>query len=145
MNDDVNKVIKQARLFAEALERKDYVAARALLAPECVYFQLARDLRGPENIVTDYERVGQWGIDQFDSIERESSVTPTEEGWALLTFFYHIRHKGKSLKIRSEQIIELDETGRIGRIEHVELASQANALFQFYLDVGLISKTKEDL
>lgn len=144
MNDDENKAMEQTRLFAEALGRKDYTAAQALLAPECVYFQLARDLRGPEAVVADFERVGQWGTNQFDSIDRESSVTPTEDGRAMLTFFYHIRHKGKSLKIRSEQIFELDEAGRIGRIEHIELASQANALFQFYFDVGIISKSGKD-
>jgi len=144
MPNQENNAVKQARLFAEALERKDNEAARAMLAPECVYFQLSRDLRGPKAIVAEYDRVGRWGIDQFDSIERESSVTPTEDGRAMLTFFYHVRHKGKSLKIRSEQIIELDEAGRIGRIEHVELASQANALFQFYIDVGIISKSGQD-
>jgi hypothetical protein len=141
---DEKKVLKQTRLFAEALERKNYEAARTLLSPECVYFQLARDLQGPKAVVADYKRVSRWGIDQFESIERESSVTPTEDGRALLTFFYHIHHKGKSLDIRSEQIFELDEAGRISRIEHVELASQANALFQFYIDVGLINKNKED-
>ncbi|MBN2312918.1 MAG: nuclear transport factor 2 family protein [Sedimentisphaerales bacterium] len=144
MTNEENKAVKQARLFAEVLERKDYEAARAMLAPECIYFQLARDLHGPEAIVAEYERASRWGIDQFESIERDSSVTPTEDGRAWLTFFYHVRHKGKSLKIRSEQIIELDEAGRIGQIEHIELASQANTLFQFYIDVGLINKNKED-
>ena len=141
MTDDVDNTVKQARLLAEALQRKDYKAAQRLLAPECIYFQLARDLRGPEAIVASYERGAEWGVDQFDSIERESSVKPTEDGRATLTFFYKIRHKGKSLRIRSEQIIELDDAGRIGRIEHVELASQANDLFKFYFETGIISKS----
>jgi hypothetical protein len=141
MTNDGYNAVNQARLFAEALEREDYETARNLLAPKCVYFQLARDLRGAEAVVASFARGAKWGIDQFDSVERESSVKATEDGRAMLTFFYKIRHKGKSLRIRSEQIIELDEAGRIGRIEHVELASQANALFKFYLDTGIISKS----
>ena len=145
MTDERNNVLKQTRRFVEALECEDFEAAQRLLAPGCVYFQLARDLRGPEAVVASFERGARWGLDQFDSIERESSVKPTEDGRAILTFFYKIHHKGKSLKIRSEQIIELDDAGLIGRIEHVELASQANALFKFYFDVGIISKSGEDL
>ncbi|MFC1636768.1 hypothetical protein ACFL5Z_18225 [Planctomycetota bacterium] len=141
MTDDGNKAVKQARLFAEALQLEDYQAARDLLAPECVYFQLARDLKGPKAVIDSYKQGAKWGIDQFDSVERESSVKPTEDGRALLTFFYKIRHKGKSLRFRSEQIIELDAAGLIGRIEHIELASQANALFKFYFETGIISKS----
>jgi len=141
MTHDENKAVKQARLFAEALQRGDYESARKLLAPGCVYFQLAREMKGPEAIINSYEHLAKWGVDQFDSIERESSVKPTEDGRALLTFFYKINHKGKSLRIRSEQIIELDDAGRIGRIEHVELASQANDLFKFYFETGIISKS----
>lgn len=143
MTNDGNKVVKQVRLFTEALQREDYDVARKLLAPECVYFQVARELKGPKAIVASYEQSAGWGVGQFDSIERESSVKPTEDGRAMLTFFYKIRHKGKFLRIRSEQIIELDEAGRIGRIEHVELASQANALFKFYFETGIISKSGE--
>jgi hypothetical protein len=141
MSDDVNNAVKQARRFAEALGREDYEAARNLLAPGCVYFQIARELRGPQAVIDSYERGAKWGVDQFDSIERESSVKPMADGRATLTFFYKIRHKNKSLRIRSEQIIELDDAGRISRIEHIELASQANALFKFYFDVGIISKS----
>ena len=141
MTNDGYNAVNEARLFAEALQQKDYEAARNLLAPKCVYFQLARDLHGPEAVVASFERGATWGIDQFDSIQRESSVKATEDGRAMLTFFYKIRHKGKSLRIRSEQIIELDEAGRIGRIEHVELASQANDLFKFYFETGLIRKS----
>jgi ketosteroid isomerase-like protein len=141
MTNKENNAVKQARLFAEALQGEDYEAAWKLLAPGCVYFQLARDLKGPEAVVASYEHGAKWGVDQFDSIERESSVKPTEDGQAMLTFFYKIRHKGKSLRIRSEQIIELDAAGLIGRIEHVELASQANALFKFYFETGIISKS----
>lgn len=143
MNDDGNNAVRQARLFAEALQREDYEAARSLLAPGCVYFQVARDLRGPQAVVDSYERGAKWGVDQFDSIEHESSVKPAADGRATLTFFYHIRHKGRSLRIRSEQIIELDDAGLIGRIEHVELATQAKALFTFYLEVGIIRKSGE--
>ena len=141
MIDNENNIVKQTRRFAEALQKKDYDAARKLLAPMCFYFQIARELKGPQAIVAGFEQSVEWGVDQFDSIERESSVKPTEDGRALLTLFYKIRHKGKSLRIRSEQIFELDDNGRIGRIEHVELASQANDLFKFYTDVGIISKS----
>ena len=141
MSTDNNNAVKQARRFAEALQQKDYLAARKLLASECVYFQIARELNGPEAIMDSYEHLAKWGLDQFDSIDRESSVKATEDGRARLTFFYKIRHKGKSLRIRSEQIIELDEAGLIGRMEHIELASQANDLFKFYFETGIISKS----
>jgi hypothetical protein len=144
MSDDENNAVKQARRFAEALQKKDYKAAQKLLAPGCVYFQIARELKGPQAIVASFERTAEWGLDQFDSIERESSVKPTVDERATLTFFYKIRHKNKTLKIRSEQIIELDDAGLIGRIEHVELASQANALFKFYIEVGIIRKSGDD-
>ena len=140
-----NNAVKQARRFAEALQKKDYKAAEKLLAPGCVYFQIARELKGPQAIVGSFKESMEWGVDQFDSIERESSVKPTEDGQALLTFFFKIRHKGKSLRIRSEQIFELDEAERIGRIEHVELASQANDLFKFYFETGIIRKSGDSL
>ena len=141
MTKNENNTVKQIRLFAEALGQKDYEGARKLLAPECLYFQIARELKGPQTIITSFEQSVEWGVDQFDSIERESSVKPTEDGRAMLTFFYKIRHKGRSLRIRSEQIFELDDNGRIGRIEHIELASQANDLFKFYFETGIISKS----
>ncbi len=144
MDDGGTKAVEQARLFAGAVQRHDWDGAARLLAPDCSYFQVARDVRGPQAIVECFQRDRKWGADQFDWVEQERSAGPGPDDRALITSLYHIRHKGHSLTIRSEHIIELDEAGLIGRIEQVELASQANALFRFYAKVGFIHKAGPD-
>jgi ketosteroid isomerase-like protein len=144
MDDDVNEAVKKARLLTEAIRRNDWDAAARLLSPDCSYFHVARDVRGPQAIVDCFEQDNQWGESQFDSVERERSVEPGPNRRAVITSRYRIRHKGHSLTIRAEHVIELDEAGLIGRIEQIELASQANALFRFYMKVGIIRKSKPD-
>ena len=140
MDDGGTKAVDRARLFAGAVQCQDWAAAARLLAPDCSYFQVARDVRGPQTIVECFQHDRKWGADQFDSVEQERSAGPGPDGRASITCLYHIRHKGHCLTIRSEHIVELDEAGLIGRIEQVELASQANALFRFYAKVGIIHK-----
>ncbi|UCC97883.1 MAG: hypothetical protein JSW66_18805 [Phycisphaerales bacterium] len=144
MDNGANNAVGQARLLSEAMQCDDWGAAARLLSPDCSYFHVARDVRGPQAIVECFQRDNKWGDNQFDSIERERSVEPGPDGRAMITCLYHIRHKGHSLTIRSEHIIELNEAGLIGRIEQIELASQANALFRFYMKVGIIRKSKPD-
>jgi hypothetical protein len=147
MNDDANNAVEKARLFAEALDRKDYETATSLLGPGCVYIRYAgKDLHGPQAVIGSYKRGSEWPAPfaVFDSIERKSSAKPGPDGRAVITFTYNVRHKGRSLTIRAEQIIELDNAGLIGRIEQVELASQANALFKFCFELGIIRKSKPD-
>lgn len=144
MEDDINKAVEQARLLAKALQGRDWDAAERLLAPDCSYFQVARDVRGRQAIIECFQRDSQWGAGQLDSVEQERSAGPGPDGRAVITCLYHIRHKSHSLTIRSEHVIELDEAGLIGRIEQIELASQANALFRFYTKVGIIHKPKPD-
>jgi len=140
MGHDTNKAVERGRRFAEAVQRQDWDAAARLLAPDCSYFQIVRDVKGPQAIVECFQRDRKWGADQFDLVEQERSVAPEPEGRAAITCLYHVRHKGCSLTIKSEHIIELDGAGFIGRIEQVELASQANALFRFYAKVGFIHR-----
>lgn len=144
MDDDPNKVVEQARRFAGAVQRQDWDAAARLLAPDCSYFQVVRDARGPQAIIECFQRDSKWGAAQFDSVEQERSAGPDPDGRALVTCLYHIRHKGRHLTIRSEHVVELDEAGLIRRIEQIELASQATALFRFYARVGIIDKPKSD-
>lgn len=144
MDDGGTKAIDRARLFARAVQCQDWDVAERLLAPDCSYFQVARDVRGSQAIVECFQHDRKWGADQFDWVEQERSAGPGPDGRALIASLYHIRHKGHSLTIRSEHIVELDEAGLIGRIEQVELASQANALFRFYAKVGIIHKPKPE-
>jgi len=141
MDSDPNKAVEQARRFAQAVQRQDWDAAARLLAPDCSCFQVVRDVRGPQAVVECFQRDRKWGDDQFDSVEQERSAAIGPDGRAVITCLYHVRHKGYSLTIKSEHVIELDENGLIERIEQVELASQANALFRFYAKVGFIHKT----
>lgn len=144
MDDDTNKAIERAELLATAMQCEDWDAAARLLAPNCSYFQVARDVRGREVIIECLRHEREWGAGELDSVEQERSAGPGPDGRALITCLYHIRHKGCPLTIRSEHVIELDESGRIGRIEQIELASQANALFRFYIRVGIIDLSKGD-
>ncbi len=144
MDDDASKAVERGRRFAEAVQRQDWDAAARLLAPDCSYFQVVRDVRGPQAIVECFQRDRRWGADQFDSVEQERSAAPGPDGRVSITCLYHVRHKGHSLTIKSEHVIELDGAGLIGRIEQVELASQANALFRFYAKVGIIRKLGPD-
>lgn len=144
MDDEANNAAEQARLLVEAMRRDDWDAAARLLSPDCSYFHVARDVQGPQAIVECFRRDNKWGADQLDSVERDRSVKPRPDGRAVITSLYRIHHKGRSLTIRAEHIIELNEAGLIGRIEQIELASQANALFRFYTKVGIIRKSKPD-
>ncbi|HUV62714.1 MAG TPA: hypothetical protein VMW24_02390 [Sedimentisphaerales bacterium] len=74
--DDANKAVERARLFAKAVQREDWDAAALLLAPDCSYFQVARDVRGLQAIVECFQRDRTWGADQFDSVEQERSAGP---------------------------------------------------------------------
>ena len=144
MDDNTNKAMERARLLATAIQCEDWDAVARLLARDCCYFQVARDVRGREMIIECLRQEREWAAGQLDSIEQERSAGPAPDGRAMITCFYHIRHKGCPLTIRSEHVIELDESGLIGRIEQIELASQANALFRFYIRVGIIDPSKGD-
>jgi hypothetical protein len=144
MDNDPDKTVEQARRFAQAVQRQDWDGAARLLVPDCTYFQVVRDVRGPQAIVECFQRDRKWGADQFDSVEQDRSAAIGPDGRASIACLYHVRHKGYSLTIKSEHVIELDESGLIERIEQVELASQANALFRFYAKIGFIHKTGPD-
>lgn len=128
-----------AARFAHALDREDYGAAAACLAPTCEYSIGSEMHRGPEAIIATYRESGEWAAAQLDSVRYESSVRPSVDapGGAIVTFTDHIEARGHRLAHRSEQRLWFDEAGRIRLIEHVDLPGERDALEVFFAQVGI--------
>jgi len=126
-----------AERFAAALDREDYAAAAACLAPDCEYVIRGRVLRGPEAVLASYREAGEWGAGKLDEVRYESSVRAGPGGGATVTFVDHLEHRGARHTHRCEQRLEFAADGRIRRIEHVDLPGEREALEGFFSRVGI--------
>lgn len=132
-----------ARRFAQALDREDYAAAMACLAPDCEYAIRGVVHRGPETIVASYRAAGEWGAGKLDGVRYESSVRAEPAGGATVTFVDHLEHRGARHTHRCEQRLGFDAAGRIRRIEHVDLPGEREALEGFFARVGIARDSSE--
>ena len=126
-----------AERFAAALDREDYAAAAACLAPDCEYEFRGRVLRGPEAVLASYREAGEWGAGKLDEVRYESSVRAGPGDGATVTFVDHLEHRGARHTHRCEQQLDFAADGRIRRIEHVDLPGEREALEGFFSRVGI--------
>jgi len=116
--------------FAKSLDNEDYAAAKSLLSDACEYACRGELYHGPRAIIASYEGNGN-AANTFDSIHYESQVVAEPTGKFRIHFSDHITHGGQHFLFRCEQLIEIDDLGRIARIEHVDLPGQVEALSEF--------------
>jgi hypothetical protein len=132
------KVVEQ---FAAALDREDYGAARALLSPDCTYQVRSKVLRGPDSIVGSYKANGEWGAANIDSIEYRSHIEENVGKRFVVRYEDHLLHSGKRLTHACQQLVELDASGRISRIEHMDLPGEREALEAFFRETGIARRS----
>jgi hypothetical protein len=126
MSDGYQTVLR----FAHALDSEDYAQAGSLLSDACVYACRGEVYRGPQAIIASYQGNGT-AAKAFDSIRYESQVVAETTRRYRIGFIDHIAHAGRHLSFRCEQLIALDESGRIVSIEHLDLPGQMEALAEF--------------
>lgn len=125
-----------AERFASALDREDYAAAEACLAPDCEYHIRGMVHAGPAAILASYRAAGEGAAARFDSVRYESSVRPAPDGGAVIGFVDHLERRGERHTHRCEQRLSFDASGRIRRIEHVDLPGEREALAAFLAGAG---------
>ena len=117
--------LEAAEAFAESLDRGDWRAAEALLAPDCVYAFRGGSLAGPQAILASYRMIDAWAKRSFDSVRYESRVEAMGDGRARIHFRDLMDHAGHHLDFRCQQLVTTDEAGRIRHLEHVDLPGES--------------------
>ena len=131
-----HRTLEIAEAFARALDEEDYESAFALLSPDCEYRFREQLFRGPEAIVAEYRKNGEAAGERLESITYESAVRQESENTAVITFTDRLRHAGRRLVHRCEQRVDVDEHGRVRRIEHRDFPGEQEALDEFIRGVG---------
>lgn len=121
------KIVEQ---FARALDQEDYPTAESTLDDDCQYLCRGERYIGPTEIIASYKGNGD-AAKKFDAIEYESFVSIAENGQYRVQFSDHIEHQGRRFTFRCEQRVEINDSGLISRIEHVDLPGQRDALSEF--------------
>ncbi|WP_430451673.1 hypothetical protein [Rhodopirellula europaea] len=116
--------------FAKALDKEDYVMAQSLLSEVCVYECRDNRYQGPTEIIASYQVNGD-AAKQFDSVEYQSEVVPQQNGQFCIHFTDRLSHRGHDFTFRCQQIVDVDETGKIACISHCDLPGQVEALSKF--------------
>ncbi len=116
--------------FAKALDMEDYAGAESLLGDECEYTCRGERHYGPIEIIASYQGNGNVAK-SFDAVEYESEVVIEPTGQFRIRFTDHLTHGGRQLTFRCEQLIKINESGKIVRIEHFDLLGQTEALTEF--------------
>jgi len=117
--------------FVAALEAGDWTATQALLSEACVYEFRGGTLHGPEAIIATYREITEWVDQSFESVRYESRVERRPAGEALIHFRDLMDHGDHHLDFRCQQLIRVDEQGRIGRIQHIDIPGEAEKAAAF--------------
>jgi hypothetical protein len=129
--------IEVVKEFAAALDRQDYEVAGGLLAPDCTYRVRSKVLVGPDAIIGSYKDSAQWGAAHIDSVEYRSRVEPIADSRFVIRFEDCIQHLGKNLTHATQQLVELNASGKIRQIEHQDLPGEVEALEAFFRAAGI--------
>jgi len=130
--------ITLAKRFADSLDRRDYDALFGLIATDCQYEIQDRLIGSNAAIIQAYRENTEWAFDVFDRIEFESDVIPESEVSARITFTDHLYFGSDVHDYRCQQILHLDNSGRIDRIIHIDLAGEAAALRAYFEVCGIV-------
>lgn len=126
-----------AAMFAEALDRDDFDAARELLADDCEYDTGDGIVRGAGAVLAPYRETSQKARRTFDEIVYESEVERVDGARATILFTDRLRHAGRRHAFRCHQVIEVDGRGLVTRIEHREIDGEREKLEAFFRAAGV--------
>ena len=118
--------------FARALDRSDFAAARALLAPDCTYDRGSETLAGPDAVLGSYAGSAAWAVRRFDEVRYESEIV-AEAGDRFTVRYtdYLLEVPGRWHRHRCEQDVWVNERALVVRIVHRELEREAERLEAF--------------
>ncbi|MCH9683932.1 MAG: GNAT family N-acetyltransferase [Deltaproteobacteria bacterium] len=123
--------VAAARAFAAALDIGDWNGVRELLDPACVYDCRGATTIGPETIVASYAEIDTWVHETFEDVAYESTVEGRTPSQALITFRDQMSHGVHRLDFRCQQRIEIDASGRLVRIDHIDLPGEREKADRF--------------
>jgi len=123
--------VETAKRFAESLDAGDYPAAQAMIGDDCKYTCRGCVYHGPSAIIDAYRGTGDSAEREFDEVRYESTVTSAGDKSALIHFTDHLSHNDEQFTFECQQVIEVDDDGRIARIEHIDLPGQRESLSEF--------------
>jgi hypothetical protein len=124
-------VLGTAQRLAAALDAEDYRAARAALAPDCVYHAPEGLLVGSDRIVSSYREHATAARGRFEKIEYHSVVETIGPAEALITFVDGVTLGGAAHQFRCQQRIRIDADGLVAEIRHEEIRGERAKLQQF--------------
>jgi hypothetical protein len=140
-NEEQIRAIAQA--FANALDRNDFDAAAAMLAPTCRY-DLTRasltsegTLMGPEAIVQSYRRHNARAQVLFDRVEYFSAVEDIEGGAAVIRFSDVLEKGSERHTYSCRQRVVVNESGLIDLIVQFDIPEETTAVRAFLRRVGV--------
>ncbi|MFG0257342.1 MAG: nuclear transport factor 2 family protein [Phycisphaerales bacterium JB043] len=117
--------------FRVALDQADWSAVLSLLAHDCEYVVRGATTQGRDAIIESYSSIDEWAKRTFESVRYESACEKhTHIGW-LITFRDVIEHRGHRLDHTCQQRVELDASGQIRRIEHIDLPGEREKVDRF--------------
>jgi len=126
-----------ARKWTELLDAESFGELPAMLHPDCVYESPKGTVTGAREIINTYRRNAEWAHETFDHISWGSEMVQEPDGCIRITFTDTTRHRGVDHVYRCQQVIRVDAKQRIDRIEHVAIASEEQALQEFFDGVGV--------
>ena len=126
MNDGL-QIVEQ---FAMALDNEDYAVAKSLLDSACKYSCRGKRYVGPTEIIASYENNGATAK-SFDVVDYESEVFAEPDGSFRIRFTDHLAHGDHQCTFQCDQLTQINDQGKIIRIEHLDLPGQTEALAEF--------------
>lgn len=120
--DSIERIRRVSERFARALDEGDWSAASSLLHPECRYDCRGSVVTGP-TLLDGYRTTDAWVKATFDAVRYESRIE-IEDGRARIHFRDFIDHGEHHLDFKCEQLLTIDEDGRIVSIEHIDLPGE---------------------
>jgi hypothetical protein len=125
-----------ASRFAAALDAADYVAARALLAEDCVYRLGEPVLSGPEAIIDSYRANGEAARRRFDEVQYVGSIKLTGPSTAVINFTDRLRLGDQWRQFQCRQHFRVGSGALIEETKHDELPNQREQLVAFEAGAG---------
>ena len=133
--------LAQAQAFGTALDLDDFPTAQSLLAEKCTYDIGEEILRGPQAIVSSYEKNMLEGRQKLDELVwGESTVEWLGDKKVAVYFTDYLKHKGEEHIHRCRQVLSFDGDGKVVHIEHQNLPNEPERLKAFYQMVGLVKE-----
>lgn len=129
--------LQLALRFAALLDQRRYDDLADVLAAECVYEFRGGTIQGAQGIIQTYRTSTEWGFEVFDRTEFESEIFPVSEDSARVRFTDHLFLGDAGHRHVCEQVVTVNDEGRIMRIEHVDLPGETDALNAFMKSCGV--------